>query len=190
MKKFFVLFLVLVNLTVGANAFQVSSSRQNQIWNAVDDCLITYADEAFDDGEFTRVVSALRFRLAIHPNDSEVLTDLGWMLENTSRAGEALSLYISYRQRNASDTDAALPEITYYFRKKAYAKIPPIAEPELARTPTPNLYRMLYSSYEMIGLLSDAVRVLDLYLGRFPDDPTAKMNRERISKKMRQPLRR
>ena len=190
MKKFVILLLVVMSMTIGASAFQVSSSRQNQIWNAVDDCLIKYADEAFDDGEFTRVVSALRFRLAIHPNDSEVLTDLGWMLENTSRAGEALSLYISYRQRNASDTDAALPEITYYFRKKAYAKIPPIAEPELARTPTPNLYRMLYRSYEMLGLLSDAVRVLDLYLGRFPDDPAAKMNRERISKKMRQPLRR
>lgn len=187
MKKFFILVAVL-SMTVFASAWQKPNSRQNQIWNAVDDCLITYADDAFDNGEFTRVVSALRFRLSIHPNDSEVLTDLGWMLENTSRAGEALGLYISYRLKNPEDTDAALPEITYYFRKKAFAKIPPIAEPELMRSPTPNLYRMLFRSYEMLGLLSDAVRVLDLYLGRFPEDLAAKANRERIAKKMRQPL--
>ncbi len=160
------------------------TDRQAAIWNEVETQMVQYVDSHFHEGDFPRVIQVLRFRYAMHPGDYEVMSDLGWMLENTERHDEALSMYIRYRQTFPQRADAAYAEAEFYFRKKAYAKIPPLLEPELRKVLPPNMYRVLAHSYERLGRLQDSMRVWDRYIGLAPEDQTAKNNRERVRGKI------
>jgi len=158
--------------------------RLKRIMELADVRLSAQADTWFTDGDYPRAVSILRYRAALDPKNYEIHTDLGWMLENIERWAEALAVYIKFRKANPDDPDAGLPEANFYYLKKAYAKVPPLMEEAIKKQPHPNAFRILASSYERLGLLEDAKRVWDRYLSQHPNDGQAKVNRDRVIKKI------
>lgn len=162
--------------------------RRSVIWDAAYNRLSDQSDLWFDDGDFPRIIQSLRFAYALYPNDYEVATNLGWMLQNIELHNEAIVVYTSFRRQNPNDPDASWPEANFWFRQGAYAKIPPILEPSirLAQKPHPNTFRTLAHSYDRLKLFSDSVRVWRALIKLTPDDLTAKRNLERVEGKMRQ----
>lgn len=168
---------------------QITPSRQDAIWDEVDTQVVMYADAHFHAGDFPRAIRGLRFRYAMHPDDWDVVTDLGWMLESTDREDEALAMYMKYHSSYPDRRDAAYSEVEFWFKKKAYAKVPPLVEPELAKRPHPNMYRWLAHSYEKLNRFSDSIRIWDLLLELTPNDEAAKNNRRRVEGKLKdQPI--
>lgn len=141
-------------------------------------------DVWFKEGDYPRLIQLLRFRIEVYPNDYDLATDLGWMLESVERKTDALEVYRRYAKLNPNDPDAPFPEANHYFKLKQYDKVPPLIEPSLDKRPHPNSYRILAHSYERSGKLKDSKRVWELYLSRHPDDETAKNNLKRVVDKI------
>jgi tetratricopeptide (TPR) repeat protein len=162
-------------------------SRVDAIWNHAVDRLNTQADEWFEDGDFPRVINLCRVLYAMYPDDFDIATNLGWMLENVEKYDEGLAVYIKFRTENPRDPDAAWPEANFYYMKKAYQKIPPILEPtmKMATRPHPNNYRTLAHAYDRMGMLQDSVRIWKLLVAHYPKDTAAKNNLARVEKKLK-----
>lgn len=165
----------------------VAQDRSKLIWDSVHAQLETQIDVWFEKGEFPKIVQLLRVQNQFVPSDYEVATNLGWMLENIEQWDEALSVYVRFRKQNPTDPDSAYPEAHFYFGKKAYAKIPPLLEPTIAKNPQPNAYRTLAHSYERMKLYADSKRIWETYLKRFPDDGAAKVNLAKVINKLKAP---
>jgi tetratricopeptide (TPR) repeat protein len=161
--------------------------RVDLIWNHAADRLNQQTDVWFDDGDFPRVINLCRLMYGLYPDDFEVATNLGWMLENIELWDQALAVYIQFRTENPKNPDAAYPEASFYFRKKAYQKVPMLLEPTLkmATHPHSNNYRTLAHSYEKLNLLADSQRVWKQLLSVDPRDEAAKQNLARVEKKLR-----
>src|SRR5262249_33749165 len=95
--------------------------------------------------------------------------------------------YVSYRKNNPGDPLGSYLEAFYYYRKKLYAKVPPLLEPLIRMTPHPDasVYRELAHCYEDMNLLADSKRVWEAYLAIAPNDPAAKHNLDRVEKKLK-----
>jgi tetratricopeptide (TPR) repeat protein len=165
--------------------------RVPAILDLVRDTATHQHDAWFTDGDFPRAIQSLKVLNKLFPHDYQLVTDLGWMLENVHDEGTAIVVYKEYAKTFPDDPEAAYPEAEFYFRNKLFSKVPPIIEPslKLKSRPHPNSYRMLARSYEKLGLFEDAKRVLDTYLAIAPTDGQAKANRERITKKLRAAMR-
>ena len=186
MKSNWVLSIVTLSLlALPGSASQKESERIQAIWQAAHDRIVQQNDYWFDEGDFPRTIQALRMMTAVWPYDYESATNLGWLLESTDQYDEALAVYIRYGKENPQDPDAAYPEANFYFMKKAYAKVPPLLEPALAKKPHPNCYRILAHSYERLGLLKDSARVWNDYIALAPKDTAAKNNLARVERKMK-----
>jgi tetratricopeptide (TPR) repeat protein len=179
-------------LAVAALALVSAASAQNPdpkrlevIWDSVYDRLSRQTDAWFKDGDFPRTVQILRFHYSLDTTSFENGTNLGYMLENIELNDEALAVYIRLRTTNPNDPDDAWPEANFYFRKKAYAKVPPILEPTIkGHDPHPNNYRTLAHAYEKLNMFADAKRVWEKYLAKHPNDLAAKANLNKVIKKL------
>jgi tetratricopeptide (TPR) repeat protein len=173
---------------LGAIAWtQPDSKRIGAIWSAANERIGRQADAWFKVGDFPRTVQLLRFHYTLSPGDYEIATNLGFMLENIEQDDKALTVYIQLRTMNPSDPENAWPEANFYFKKKAYAKIPPILEPVIKdKDPHANNYRTLAHSYERMNMLGDSKRVWELYISKHPDDLPAKANLNRVLKKLKE----
>ncbi|MBC8063403.1 MAG: tetratricopeptide repeat protein [Chlorobia bacterium] len=170
-----------------ASAQQSQPSRVDAIWNHAVDRLNGQTDIWFDDGDFPRVINLCKVMYALYPDDFEIATNLGWMLENVLRWDEALAVYIKFRTENPKDPDSAWPEANFYYMKKAYQKIPAILEPsmKMSTKPHPNSFRTLAHAYERMNQLQDSKRVWQSMILAFPKDAPAKNNLSRVEKKLR-----
>jgi tetratricopeptide (TPR) repeat protein len=176
---------VLASLTLPASAAKEDTPRVQAIWSAALDRMNQQNDYWFDAGDFPRTIQALRLMNVTYPDDYEVATNLGWLLESTEQWDEALVVYIRYGKENPGDPDSAYPEANFYFMKKAYAKVPPILEPTIVKKPHANSFRLLAHSYEKLGMLKDAARVWHSYIEIVPSDGAAKVNLQRVENKMK-----
>jgi tetratricopeptide (TPR) repeat protein len=160
--------------------------RMGEIWGTALVRLETQTDKWFDDGDFPRCIQTFRLMTSIYPNDYEIATNLGWLLESTEEDNEALAAYIRYERDNPDDPDAPWPQANFYFKKKLYAKVPPLLEPTLKhrKNPHPNSFRLLAHSYEKLNLLRDSKRVWEKLLTITPEDEAAKRNLERVNRKL------
>jgi tetratricopeptide (TPR) repeat protein len=169
-----------------ATSAQPDTKRIDAIWSAANERIGRQTDAWFKAGDFPRTIQLLRFHYNMHPKDYEIATNLGFMLENIEQDDKALAVYIQLRNVNAEDPDSAWPEANFYFKKKAYAKVPPILEPTIKdHDPHANNYRTLAHSYERMNMLADSKRVWELYISKHPDDLTAKANLNRVLKKLK-----
>ena len=159
------------------------AARVDAIWGFADARLSRQIDQWFEDGDFPRSIEGLRFQFAYSPNDYEVATNLGWMLENTDRDDQALAVYARYRRQNPGDVDNRLPEAMLYNSRRRYPEVIEALEPSLAGNPHPNVYRLLAKAYERVGKIPDAIRVWELQIKRFPDDGAARANIARVRAK-------
>jgi tetratricopeptide (TPR) repeat protein len=164
-----------------------SALRQKTIWTAAYNRMVQQNDIWFDDGDFPRIVGNLRTMFRLFPDDYEVATNLGWLLQSMEAHDEALAVYVAYRKANPTDPDASYPEAWFWYQKLAYAKIPPLLEPtlNLDKRPHPNTFRTLAHSYERLSLLVDSRRVWQALLAFSPNDGAAKRNLERVEGKIR-----
>jgi len=162
-------------------------ARMQVIWEAFDDRMNTQTDIWFDDGEFPRVIQAVRVMYALYPNDYEIATNLGWMLENIELDEAAIEIYRDYARNNPKDPDATYPEAQYYYREKQYEKVPDLLEPAIKMDPKPhpNAFRTLAHSYERLGKLEDSRRVWQAMIKLHPDDEPAKNNLRRVEGKIK-----
>lgn len=144
-------------------------------------------DRWFDDGDFPRAIQLLRLHLDMFPMDYDVATNLGWLLESTEQASEAVIIYKRFLELNPNDPDGALPLAQYYMLKsREYDKIPPLLEPAIKMTPPPhsNVFRILANAYDRTGKFEDSLRVWEALLKVDPSDETAKRNRDRVKAKI------
>lgn len=186
MKRFAPVLLVALSVAP-CLAQEAESSRVDAIWNAVAVRIERQNDQWFKDGEFPRIVQSLKFELEMFPNDYDIVTNLGWMLENIEEWGDALAIYVRYRRLRPNDPEAVYPEAEFYYKRKAYEKVPPLLEPSLKMesTPHPNTFRVLAHSYERMNLYADAVRIWKLYLKIDPSDGPAQVNLKKVEAKLR-----
>ncbi len=163
-----------------------TSSRVDAIWDAANDRITQQIDVWFQDGDFPALVSLLSVQFELDTRNYDVCTNLGWMQENIQQWDDALATYVRYREVNPTDPDRALPEADFYFRQKAYAKIPALLEPVISSTPHPhpNVFRILAHAYEKQKLYGDAKRVYLDYIAIAPGDLTAKSNLAKVEKKL------
>jgi tetratricopeptide (TPR) repeat protein len=164
----------------------VPQSRVDTIMAFANDRMSTQIDVMFEDGDFPAVISLLRVQAEAYPSDYDVWTNLGWMQENVQAYDTALATYARYRRQNAADPDAALPEATFYFNRRLYAKVPPLMEPTIKGKCHPNAFRILARAYEKQDMLSDAARVYKALSLRDPNDGAAKVNLKRVEGKLSQ----
>jgi tetratricopeptide (TPR) repeat protein len=159
--------------------------RLRSIWHTARLRMEKQNDRWFEEGDFPRAIQSLRLMAQIFPHDYEIATNLGWMLENVEEYDEALSAYVRYLRDNPNDPDASFPQASFYYRRKLYAKVPPLLEPslKLGKKPHANSYRLLAHSYEKLELLKDARRVWEMMIRAYPQDRAAKANLDRVIKK-------
>lgn len=163
---------------------QASDDRINEIWDHVDNRVIRQLDLWFDNGEFPPSVSLLKVQHAYQPDDYETVTNLGWMQENTEALTDARATYLDYMVTHPKDGDAAFPLGMSYYLKREFEKAIQYLEPSLGNKPGPNTYRVLAKCYERIKKYKDAIRIWELELKRFPNEPTAIANIKRVKAMM------
>ena len=161
-----------------------SVSHVDAIWDAANDRMSQQIENWFSDGDFPALISVLGFQFSLDPSNYDVATNLGWMQENIHEWDKALATYVKYSEENPKDPDRTLPLADFYYREKAYAKIPSILEPMLACKPHPhpNVFRILAHAYEKQHLYGDAKRVYLAYIAIAPADGAAKANLARLER--------
>jgi len=185
MKRVF--FAGLLALFAVAPSQVPDTKRLNTIWGAVVNRLSRQTDAWFKVGDYPRSIQLLRFHFGLDPTDYEIGTNLGFMLENVEQYDQALAVYIQLRTTNPTEPDDAWPEAFFYFKKKAYAKIPPILEPTIKdHDPHANNYRTLAEAYEKMNMFGDSKRVWELYLSKHPEDLAGKAHLDRVLKKLKE----
>ena len=163
---------------------QVSKARLDEIWGHIDNRLINQSDIWYEDGEFPNCVSLLRVQHAYSPDDQDVMTSLGWMLENIELMDEARLVYKEFSDRNPEKGDAVFPLAFSYYNAKEWDNAIRVLEPSLSKNASPNTYRILAKCYERKKMYKDAIRIWELELKKFPDEPTAVANIKRVKAKI------
>lgn len=160
-------------------------ARLAEIWDQVDTRFARQIDFWFDDGEFPKAIQGLFIQYAYAPNDYEVVTNLGFLLESSARADEALDAYNLFIKNNPKDPDAPFPAGNLYFKKKDYAKTVQVLAPSLGKgKPHPNSYRIVARAYEKMGNYKKAIETWEKQLKAFPDDLPAQANIRRVKAKI------
>jgi tetratricopeptide (TPR) repeat protein len=161
-----------------------SAARTQAIWDAAYNRMNQQIDVWFDDGDFPRATTLLKVQYELWPSDYEVATNLGWMHQNMQEWEDAQVVYRRYIAENPNDPDRALPMMTYHFQRRQFAEIIPWGEKYLSDKSHANMFRLLATSYERTGKLTESRAVWERYLKRAPNDGAAKRNLERVQKKI------
>ena len=159
-------------------------SRLDEIWDHVDNRVITQLDVWYDLGEFPECTSLLQVQWAYSPDDYDICTSLGWMLENIDLKEKARDVYRDFSDRHPKSGDAAFALGFSYFNVKDYGNAIKYLEPSLANNPSPNTYRVLAKAYERKNMPKDAIRIWELELKKYPGEATAMTNIKRVKAKL------
>lgn len=160
-------------------------SRVDWVIYYMDKAIKEPTDQWFTDGEYTASVQLLKLRYEISPFHYDALTDLGWMLENMTQWNDAEGYYTRYIDEYPEYIDSSLPLGQFYLFRKNYQKVIDTLEPQLKRKPHANQYRILARAYDLLQKPVDALRVYRELISQYPDDAQAKVNAERMEKKIR-----
>ncbi len=161
-----------------------SQARLNEIWDHIDNRFITQSDVWFELGEFPSCVALLKVQTGYSPDDYEMMTNLGWMLENIEQYDEARAVYLDFGTRHPKIGDAMYALGFSYFNRKEYQNAIKVLEPTLIHNPSPNTYRILARSYELISKPLDAIRIWELELKKYPNELSAIANIKRVKLKL------
>jgi tetratricopeptide (TPR) repeat protein len=179
---------LLVAGTSIASAQKLSEQqRLDSIWYAASNRMSQQCDSWYSRGEYLRCIQLLKIETTIFPYDFDSVSLLGWFQQSTEDEAGELATYVAFRRNNAGDSLAPYLEAMFYYRKKLYAKVPPLLEPLIKATPHPDasVYRQLAHCYEDMNLLSDSKRIWQAFLAIAPNDPAAKTNLSRVEKKLK-----
>ena len=143
-------------------------------------------DYWFQDGEFPLVAHSLRFQTEWLPADYDLVTSLGWMYGNMDMFDLEISVYTHFMQAFPMEPEAYYPLAEFYFKKRSYPHVVAILEPslKLGKVPHANSYRVLAHSYDRLGFFQQALGVWETYIKLNPGDQAAKLNRDKVRKKL------
>jgi predicted Zn-dependent protease len=166
-----------------------AQARLDAIWAYAHDRIDQQIDIWFEEGDFPAAIAMLRVKTEASPKDYDALTNLGWMLENVEEWDSAEAVYVRFHRENPQEPDGALPLAEYYFRRRNYPPIPGLLESKvkMARKPHPNVFRILAHAYERTGKLQESQRTWKDYIALAPNDGAAKVNLQRVEKKIANP---
>lgn len=170
---------------IGASADQ-PVNRMRVIELSYHDRFASQIDSWFDRGDYPRCISLLRIQSRMYTIDEDSLTNLGFLLESIEASDEALSNYIWFKKQNPNTGNGPYPEADFYFRGKAFSKVPPLLEPTLKFKPHPNNYRELAHAYERMGLFAQAERVWKQCIQVYPQDGAAVANLKKMQARLKQ----
>lgn len=160
------------------------TGRMGVIWNAYQDRLASQTDHDFEQGDFPKVIQLLKVQTDMDRQGYERWTDLIWMLGNVEEYAAQIAAARQFRNYNLTNPEAWYPEAEIYFIKRAFVKVIPIMEEaiRLKGTIHPNSYRILANSWTRLGFKSEAIRVWEQMLKRYPNDDRAKVQLDRLKK--------
>ncbi len=179
--------LMVVSLLVGAAiaqqpALSPGKDRAERIYDAYEAQLRQKLDAHFHAGEYEACVGILKILVAQNPNDAQTVSDLVFMLGNVGREAESLAEAIQFRRNHPQDAVAAQVEANYYIKPtvKLYDRVPVVLEPIIEQSQFLQNFVSLARAYEEMGLLNEAIRIHELRIQRFPNDPTTATVRAKI----------
>jgi len=154
------------------------------LWSAYEDRLSSQTDHDFDQGDFPRIIQLLKVQTDMDRQGYERWTDLIWMLGNVEQYAGQIAAARQFRNYNLSNPEAWYPEAEIYFIKRAFAKVIPIMEEAIKLNGPihPNSYRILATSWTRLGFKTEAKRVWEIMLKRYPDDERAKVQLDRLKR--------
>ena len=162
----------------------VSKARLDEIWDHIDNRVNTQSDLWFEDGEFPKCISLLRVQYAYTPDDYDIMTSLGWMLENVHEMDKAREVYLEFNNRHPEDGGAMFALGNSFYTKKDYDNTIKVLEPILTKAAPLDAYIIVAKSYERKGKLVDALRIWELELKKYPNAGTATINIKRVKAKI------
>lgn len=161
------------------------AKRAEQIYDLYRDQIGERADRYYHNGEYWNVISMLQLLLGIEPADNQANADLVFYLRSVGRYDLALTQAIRFKQENPADKLAAETEAEIYHVERLWDRIPRLLEPHLETTRSRRVFVLLMRSYEEMGLIKEAIRVVEARLESFPDDGAAKSNLNRLNEKLK-----
>ena len=162
----------------------IAQDRVDEIWGHATNRLVDQLDQSFEDGDFPFVISMLRVSFADEPKNYDTVTSLGWMLENVQEWEQAEDFYKQFRLDNPGNPEAAYPLGFFYYMRKRYTDAERVLEPTVKVAVHANTFRILAKCYERDKKYSEAIRIWEVQIKKWPDDLPAKANIDRVKKKM------
>ena len=141
-------------------------------------------DTWFDNGDYPRCMQLLKIESRMYPTDYDTLTNYGFLAESAEFADEAFSNYVWFMGKNPHTADGPYPLAEFFFRNRAYVKVPKLLEPTLGMHPHANTFRVLAHSYERLGYYKEAIRIYEQFIKLYPNDLNAKRQYEGAKKKL------
>lgn len=160
------------------------TGRMGVIWNAYEDRLGTQTDHDFEQGDFPKIIQLLKVQTDMDRQGYERWTDLIWMLGNVEDYAGQIATARQFRNYNLTNPEAWYPEAEIYFIKRSFVKVIPILEEALKLQGTihPNSYRILANSWTRLGFKTEAIRVWEQMLKKYPKDERARIQLDRLKK--------
>ena len=145
------------------------------------------ADVAFEEGDYPKIIQQQRIRYELRPWDEMLASDLIWMLGNIEYEGERVARALKFIEDSPELVDRGLPAAQVFWQRQMFARIPAVLEPDLNREPPPHrtVFTLLSSAYRRMGYDRDVIRVIDVALKHFPDDPALLRNRASAELRLR-----
>src|SRR5436305_957119 len=131
--------------TLASAQHATEQQRLDSIWYAATNRMAQQSDLWYKHGDYLRSIQLLKIETTIFPYDFDSVSTLGWLQGSTDDEAGELATYVNFRHHNPADPDGPYLEAQYYYRKKLYAKVPPLLEPliRMKPHPHPNVYREL-----------------------------------------------
>lgn len=160
------------------------SGRMGALWSSYQDRMANQIDHDFEEGDFPKIIQLLKVQADMNRQGYETWTDLIWMLGNVEQFSEQIATARQFRNYNVKNPEAWYPEAEIYFIKRSFVKVIPIMEEaiKLEGPIHPNTYRILANSWTRLGFKSEAIRVWEMLLKRYPNDERARVQLERLKK--------
>lgn len=171
----------LAGIVMVAGAQDVDESRVQEILYHVESRAREESNTMFDQGNYPKAIQSQRMRYELRTWDEELATDLIWMYGNIRDSGSALAYAIRFRETNPKSPDRGYPEAQLYNEWRMFARVPRVLEPDILMQPPPhrNTFTLLSAAYMRMGFYQDVVRVLDIALKAYPEEPAFLRNRSR-----------
>ncbi|MFN8138242.1 MAG: hypothetical protein U0R49_00425 [Fimbriimonadales bacterium] len=136
--------------------------RAAKIYSRLFDKLEYRKDFLFHDGLYWECIGILQAQLGIFPRDGELNSTLVWMYGNVERQDMAYTEAVRFHSLFPNELTGALTEAEWCSKRKLWTRIPPILERVIANSNILGEFVLLARAYEEMGLLNEALRILEL----------------------------
>lgn len=171
-------FTIIAALAICGSA--MAQNNVGKVKDTLESALMLKLDTYWHSGKYEECITVLRALTAAKPEDAELSSNLVFMLGNVGRNDEAVQQSIKFNRAYPKNLRGAEDLAALYMRHKLYSRVPAVMEPVLEQASGLADFVMLGKSYEELGLVAESLRVWQIRLKKFPDDPTTKARVNRL----------